>query len=85
MKSNAKNMEKCKELVLVVALAFACVAIVAGKVESSNPAEAELTQLTFKTPAEAGAALAKAAKTGDQETRRMTKQQWKHWPQSTGG
>jgi hypothetical protein len=52
----------------VVALAFACVAIVAGKVESSNPAEAELTQLTFKTPAEAGAALAKAAKTGDQDT-----------------
>jgi hypothetical protein len=68
MNTNMKKSEKWKEAALVVALVFASIAILARRVESSKTAEASdtNTQITFATPTEAGEALAKATKTGDQ-------------------
>jgi hypothetical protein len=68
MKSNANKTRKWKEVVLVGVLVLAGVGMVVRSVESSNPtvAGATFTQTTFQTPAEAGAALAEAVKTGDQ-------------------
>jgi hypothetical protein len=49
-------------------LVLACVAVLVRNIESSNPpaAKGPLAQETFQTPAEAGHALAGAAKTGNQ-------------------
>jgi hypothetical protein len=68
MTSNTNKTTKWKEVVLAGVMVLIGIGIGVGSVESSNPAAASetLTQITFQTPAEAGAALAKAAKTSDQ-------------------
>jgi len=67
MTSNT-NTGKWKEAILVGLLVLAGIAVVVRSVESSNAIAAAETfaQETFQTPAEAGNALANAAKTGDQ-------------------
>jgi len=68
MTSNLKKAAPWKYLVLVAALVLAGLGIAVRKVESSNAAapSGPPAQITFPSPAEAGAALAKAAKSQDQ-------------------
>ena len=68
MKSNANKAAKWTYVVIVGALVIAGLGIAGRKVESSNTDTpgGTLTPITFSSPAEAGAALAKAAKTSDQ-------------------
>ena len=65
MKSNAEKIWKWKNVVLIAGLALAVVAgvVVIG---ASNWTLTRKSQTTFQSPAEAGAALAKAAKSGDE-------------------
>ena len=65
MKSNAEKMWKRKNVALIAGLALAVVAgvVVIG---ASNWTLTRKSQTTFQSPAEAGAALAKAAKSGDE-------------------
>ena len=67
MTSNANKTRKWKHIVLAGLVVFAALGIAARKVESGNPEAASktLSQITFRSPAEAGAALDKAAKTND--------------------
>ena len=62
MESNANNTTKKWKWVVIGVLALAAFAIVAVQLKTRNSA---LAQATFPSPAEAGAALAKAAKSGD--------------------
>ncbi|MGA8214959.1 MAG: DUF2950 family protein [Candidatus Sulfotelmatobacter sp.] len=66
MKSNANKTTKKWMRVVIGALAFAAFALVVVQLKTRNSVSAEGTQITFPSPAEAGAALAKAAKSGDE-------------------
>ena len=63
MESNANKTTKSWKWVVIAVLALAAFAIVAVQLKTRNSA---LVQVTFPSPAEAGAALAKAAKSGDE-------------------
>ena len=69
MKSNAnkttKKTKKWKRVVIGV-LAFAAFALVVVRLKTRNSVSAEDAQIVFPSSAEAGAALAKAAKSGDE-------------------
>ena len=67
MKSNAIKTWKFRNVVLIAGLALA---VVAGAVvtRTSNWTLTRKSQTTFQSPAQAGAALAKAAKNGDEST-----------------
>jgi hypothetical protein len=68
MESNRnKTMKKWKQVVVGV-LAIAALALVIVRLETKNSAQARDAQIAFQSPAEAGAALVKAAKSGDEDT-----------------
>jgi len=66
MKSNANKMTKKWMRVVIGVLAFATFALVVVQLKTRNSVLAEDKQMTFPSSAEAGAALAKAAKTGNE-------------------
>jgi len=66
MKSNAKKTTKKWMRVVIGVLVFAAFALVVVQLKTKNSVSAEGTQITFPSSAEAGAALAKAAKSGDE-------------------
>jgi len=68
MESNANNTAKWKQVALIGVLALAAIGILVVKLGTKNSALAQEPQMTFQSPAEAGATLAKAAKTADEET-----------------
>lgn len=70
MALDAKNIRKWKQILMAGALVLAGISLPLQIAESSNSATAggDVAQLTFKTPEEAGEALEKAAKAGDQTT-----------------
>lgn len=65
MESKAKETKKWARLAVLGAVVLAAIALVVVKLETNNSAFASNTQATFDTPADAGAALAKAAKNDD--------------------
>jgi hypothetical protein len=66
MKSNANKTTKKWMRVVIGVLAFAAFALVVVQLKTRNSVSAEDTQITFPSSAEAGAALSKAAKSGDE-------------------
>lgn len=68
MESNANKTAKWKQVAFVGVLALAAIAILVVKLGTKNSPLAQEPQMTFQSPAEAGTALAKAAKTADEET-----------------
>jgi len=66
MKSNANKTTKKWMRVVIGVLAFAALALVVVRLKTRNSVSAEGSQVTFSSSAEAGAALAKAAKSGDE-------------------
>jgi Protein of unknown function (DUF2950) len=66
MKSNAKKTTKKWMRVVIGVLAFAAFALLVVQLKTRNSVSAGGTQTTFPSSAEAGAALAKAAKSGDE-------------------
>jgi hypothetical protein len=66
MKSNASKSTKKWMRVVIGVLALAAFALVVVQLKTRNSVFADDTQMTFPSSAEAGAALAKAAKTGDE-------------------
>jgi hypothetical protein len=66
MKSNANKMTKKWTRVVIGVLAFAALALVVVRLKTRNSVLAQGTQTTFSSSADAGAALAKAAKSGDE-------------------
>ncbi len=66
MESNAKKTTKRWKQVAIGVLALAALVLVTLRLETENSARAWNTQITFQSPADAGAALAKAAKSGDE-------------------
>jgi hypothetical protein len=66
MKSNANKTMKKWMRVAIGVLALAAVALVVVRLKTRNSVSAENMQITFPSSAEAGAALAKAAKSGDE-------------------
>jgi hypothetical protein len=66
MKSNANKTTKKWKRVVIGVLALAAFALVVVQLKTKTSAFAEETQITFSSPAEAGAALAKAAKAGNE-------------------
>jgi len=66
MESNAKKTTKKWKQVGIGVLALAALVLVTLRLETENSARAWNTQITFQSPADAGAALAKAAKSGDE-------------------
>src|SRR5580692_10382140 len=66
MKSNANETAKNWMRVVIGVLALAAFALVVMRLTTRNSVSAEDNQTTFQSPAEAGAALAKAAKSGDE-------------------
>ncbi len=66
MKSNANKTTKRWMRVVIGVLAFAAFALVVVQLKTRNSVLAEDTQITFPSSVEAGAALAKAAKGGDE-------------------
>ena len=66
MKSNANNTMKEWKQVVIGVLALAAFALVVIHLKPRNSVFAEDTQITFPSSAEAGAALSKAAKTGNE-------------------
>jgi Protein of unknown function (DUF2950) len=66
--TNTQKSVKWQEIVLFGVLALAVIGLLVRKAESSDPtsASASTTQLTFKSPAEAASALARAAKNDDE-------------------
>lgn len=68
MESNANKTAKWKQVALIGVLALAAIAILVVKFETKISALAQKAQMTFQSPAESGATLAKAAKTGDEGT-----------------
>jgi hypothetical protein len=66
MESNANKLTKKWLRVAIGVLAFAAFALVAVQLKTKNSVLAEGTQITFPSSAEAGAALVKAAKSGDE-------------------
>ncbi len=66
MKSNANKTTKKWTRVAIGVLALAALALVVVQLKTRNSVSAEGTQVTFPSSAEASAALAKAAKNGDE-------------------
>jgi hypothetical protein len=66
MKSNANQTTKKWMRIVIGVLAFAALALVVVRLKTRNSVSAENTQITFPSSAEAGAALAKAAKSGNE-------------------
>jgi hypothetical protein len=66
MESNANKTKKKWKRVVIGVLALAAFALVVLQLKTRNSALAADTQITFTSSAEAGAALAKAAKSGDE-------------------
>jgi hypothetical protein len=66
MKSNANQTTKQWKRVVIGVLALAAFALAVIQLKTRNSVFAEETQMTFPSSAEAGAALAKAAKTGNE-------------------
>jgi hypothetical protein len=66
MESNANKLTKKWLRVAIGVLAFAAFALVAVQLKTKTSVLAEGTEITFPSSAEAGAALAKAAKSGDE-------------------
>jgi Protein of unknown function (DUF2950) len=66
MKSNANKTTKKWMRIVIGVLAFAALALVVVRLKTRNSVSAEGSQATFPSSAEAGAALAKAAKSGDE-------------------
>jgi hypothetical protein len=66
MKSHANKTTKKWIRIVVGVLAFAALALVVVQLKTKTSVSAEGTQTTFPSSAEAGAALAKAAKSGDE-------------------
>ena len=66
MKSNANKTTKKWMRVVIGVLAFAAFALVVAKLKTRNSVSAEGIQTTFPSSAEAGAALAQAAQSGDE-------------------
>jgi hypothetical protein len=66
MKSNANKTTKNWMRVGIGVLALVAFALVVVQLKTRNSVSAEGTQITFPSSAEAGAALAKAAKSGDE-------------------
>jgi len=66
MKSNANKTTKKWMRVGIGVLALVAFALVVVQLKTRNSVSAEGTQITFPSSAEAGAALAKAAKSGDE-------------------
>ena len=62
MESKEKETKKWARFAVLGALVLAAIAIVVAKLETNNSAFARNTQTTFDSPANAGAALVKAAK-----------------------
>ena len=66
MKSNANKTTKKWKWAVIGVLALAAFALVVVQLKTKNSAFAESTQMTFPSSADAGAALAKAAKNSDE-------------------
>jgi Protein of unknown function (DUF2950) len=66
MKSNANKTTKRWMRVVIGVLALAALALVVVQLKTRNSVSAKGTQITFPSSAEAGAALAKAAKSDDE-------------------
>jgi hypothetical protein len=66
MKSNANKTTKKWKRVVIGVLAFAAFALVIVQLKTRNSVSAADTQVTFPSSAEAGAALARAAQSGDE-------------------
>ncbi len=66
MESNANKTTKKWKRVVIGVLALAAFALVVVQLKTRNSALAQDTQMTFPSSAEAGAALVKAAKSGDE-------------------
>jgi hypothetical protein len=66
MESNANKTTKNWKQVVIGVLALAAFALVTVQLKTRNSVLAEDTQMTFPSSTEAGAALAKAAKSGDE-------------------
>jgi hypothetical protein len=66
MESNKNKTMKWKQVALVGGLALVAITILVIRFETKNTASAQGTQMTFQSPAEAGAELAKVAKSGDE-------------------
>lgn len=67
MQSNV-NAKKLKQAGLAVLLAIAAVVLVVGRLGTGSSARAYTPQLTFSSPEQASAALAGAAKRGDEQS-----------------
>jgi hypothetical protein len=65
MESNAKKKNNWKHIARLSAVALAVLAIAVVHLKTRNTALAKDDQITFQSPAAAGSALAKAAKSGD--------------------
>jgi hypothetical protein len=66
MESNKNKTMKWKQVALVGGLALVAITILVIRFETKNTASAQGTQMTFQSSAEAGAELAKVAKSGDE-------------------
>ncbi len=66
MESNAKKKNNWKHIARLSAVALAVLAIAVVHLKTRNTALAKDDQITFQSPAAAGSALAKAAKSGDE-------------------
>lgn len=66
MESNAKKKNNWKHIARLSAVAVAVLAIAVVHLKTRNTALAKDDQITFQSPAAAGSALAKAAKSGDE-------------------
>ena len=68
MESNANKTKKWKHIARFAVVALAVLAIVIVQLKTKNSALAQNAQITFQSPAEAGAALAQATKRDDEST-----------------
>jgi len=66
MESNANKTTKKWKRVVIGVLALAALVLVMARLKTKNSAEAGDAQIRFQSSAEAGAALAKAARSGDE-------------------
>jgi len=67
MESNTTRTKTWKRVALIGVLTLAAVAFLVARLQTKNSVLAENSQMTFKSPSEAGAALVKAATSGDAE------------------
>src|SRR5579863_4969658 len=67
MESNTNKTAKWKQIALIGVLALAAIIMLVVKFEPKISALAQEAQMTFQSPAEASATLAKAARTSNEE------------------